>query len=288
MWTHGRAWLFLKDTIFNVEWEVWSKRFGITLGLGYYDCALSFSLSLWFFSFHWHVDNHKLESWIRHKIKRPGETYGNGRAIGVTVHNWAIWVNLWQDPMETRSSDPKWWAFNIDIQKLLIGKAKYTEEVLSQGNTDVIMPENRYPAKFSIIRQTWTYTRWFFAKQRDFMKLEMEGKGIPIPGKGENSYDCGDDAIRGASTPVDFDHPNFTLKYALEDFAFSVLRTRAKYASLDWRPRDEADEILEEHAKCKMSASDVEEEDIAKKEITPEMVAGATDQALGKEPDKNA
>ena len=86
-----------------------------------------------------------------------------------------------------------------------------------------------------------------------------------MPGKGENSWDCGDDALRSVTSPIDWESDRMSTRLALEDLAISVLRRRKKYASLDWLPRDEADEIIEEHAK-----------------ITEDMVSGATDHCLGK------
>jgi hypothetical protein len=54
--------------------------------------------------------------------------------------------------------------------------------------------------------EEWTFPRWFVAKQSDSITISIEGKGIPIPGKGENSWDCGDDAIRGVTSSTDWDN----------------------------------------------------------------------------------
>jgi len=157
---------------------------------------------------------------------------------------------LWHDPMESRSVDPKWGMFTLNFKRMITGRHKYTVALLTSGPCEVILPENRYQATFKVERQTWLYPRWMVAKQRDLITVDIDGKGIPIPGKGENSWDCGDDAIRSVSSSTDYDNPAFTIQHALKDLAIDVLKRRQRYASLDWLPVDEVDDILDEHARA--------------------------------------
>src|SRR5438132_5463242 len=110
----GRCWLSVsRKSTMGLEWNLWSKRFGVEIGLGDYDCALSLSCSLILLSLYWHLDNFHLEEWIKDKVKRKGREYGDGRQIGFRWFEGALSINLWNDPMEWASTDPRWWHFSI-------------------------------------------------------------------------------------------------------------------------------------------------------------------------------
>ena len=55
-------------------------------------------------------------------------------------------------------------------------------------------------------------------------------QGLPIPGKGENSWDCGDDAYYSIGTPA------ATAMEAVEYAADRVLETRRRYGGSSWAP----------------------------------------------------
>lgn len=61
------------------------------------------------------------------------------------------------------------------------------------------------------------------------MKME---EPVPVPGKGENDWDCGDDAIHGSTFAAT------TIPEAIGKMVGSAMRTRERYASLDWRPKE--------------------------------------------------
>jgi hypothetical protein len=54
--------------------------------------------------------------------------------------------------------------------------------------------------------------------------------GVPVPGKGENSWDCGEDALYSLSTTA------ATIDEAIEKFKASVMKTRERYGGKDWMP----------------------------------------------------
>jgi hypothetical protein len=81
----------------------------------------------------------------------------------------------------------------------LFGRPKHSLEVLSEQ--DITMPEGKYPAHVKRERRTWKRPRWFTPLVREYWDVDVEG-GIPVPGKGENSWDCDDDAIFASSFSV--------------------------------------------------------------------------------------
>jgi hypothetical protein len=76
-------------------------------------------------------------------------------------------------------------------------------------------------------------------------------EGIPIPGKGENSWDCGDDAVMGTTK----EHRG-SLRDAMNEVAMDAMKTRIRHGgSMNWLPKkDEVDAIIyeaEQKAKTK-------------------------------------
>lgn len=183
-------------------------------------------------------------NWLDRKVKN----YEEGWRFGVHVSGRYLTVDLFNaDDHSTVFWD--WWEW-------IVGKAVYESRTIASGLCKVILPEKRYEAVFSVKRQSWYYPRWFIEKQADSISIEVDS-GIPVPGKGESAWDCGDDAIYSVSSPVDYDSENYSLRKALDDLAMTVLRRRQQYASLDWLPmkKEEEDEMIEgflqEHNKSK-------------------------------------
>jgi hypothetical protein len=81
----------------------------------------------------------------------------------------------------------------------LFGKPKHSLEILSEQ--DITMPEGKYPAHVKRERRTWKRPRGFTPLVREYWDVDVES-GIPVPGKGENSWDCDDDAIFASSFSV--------------------------------------------------------------------------------------
>jgi hypothetical protein len=59
-----------------------------------------------------------------------------------------------------------------------------------------------YSATVRLFESIWCY-EWFGFPRRRIIHCEIEiPGGIPIPGKGENAWDCGEDAALSMTTPV--------------------------------------------------------------------------------------
>lgn len=227
-WRGFRSWLNLGKTTFAVEWSFWSayKHLGFHLNIATHDDFLQVGFAPYFFSFYFTIENHKLQTWLSNKIKRKDETYGSGRSIGVSIHGGSIWVDLWNDPMEHRRGDPKWWHFNIPYVDILLGKSKCSTVELETHEISIPMPEKTYPAKAIMKEYTWKRARWFDKK---ILRCEITLKeGIPLEGKGENSWDCGINYTYGVTTGKVND-----VFEAVGDLVASTLRNRIKYGGWD-------------------------------------------------------
>lgn len=167
--------------------------------------------------------------WLEELTKRSDEKYGSGRTIGLSLHGRTLWVALWYDPMMSKGTDPKWWHMAFDIDRFIKGRAKYSSRVYKSVRTAIPMPEGLYPATIGFTEERWEYPRWF-AKVRMGAQIRPDN-GIPVPGKGENAYDCDEDAIFCSSS-------SHTTEYGcIGDMVASVMRDRCKYGNgVNWRP----------------------------------------------------
>jgi len=223
-----RHWLNITEkTTFYQEWYILPWKFGIEAGIANYECAISISLRLVLFSIHVSINNAEWERWLMEKTKREDETYGSGRIIGMQMFNYTLWIDLWRDPMEWRSEDPWWWHFNIDFREILFGKSKSHFNVINQGDSVIIMPEGAYPCTYKVKTYFHERPRWFI-RTHTIIDVNIP-LGIPIEGKGENSWDCGMDATYGMSMPFS--------KYdgicqSMDNIALDMLKRRQRRGSL--------------------------------------------------------
>ena len=129
----------------------------------------------------------------------------------------------------------KGFRFSLDITDLLKGRSKYFNEVLETRDLEIPMLEKSYPCTIKLERRTWTFPRWFKIVNYG-ADIQIPG-GIPFPGKGENSWDCGDDGLWGMSCNAK------TIPEAIAKVVQSVYETRIKrggYRCLNWDKRNEA------------------------------------------------
>lgn len=163
----------------------------------------------------------KLLPW---KLNRREYNYAGGsRSIGVRVFDDAIWIDVWNDDHETRRNDPWWMRGVIHPLDILLGPMKHTEEQLQVSSAYIPMPEALYMGKARVTLDTWKRPRWPFPSVKaKHVQLEVPN-GIPVEGKGESGYDCGEDALHGISVQAD------SVEEAIGKFVASVYRERRKH-----------------------------------------------------------
>jgi hypothetical protein len=157
----------------------------------------------------------------------------NGRTIGIKFYEEYLWIDLWNDPSESHRVDPWWWHISINLRDLFFGRAKYQDNPLETCDVIVPMPEGGYRGKAVLSESTWSRPRWF-TKRVIRVNIEMT-EPIPFPGKGENGYDCGQDACHSICTPAE------TILEGVLSLTESVMRNRQRYggSAFAWRPEVE-------------------------------------------------
>lgn len=200
LWRHGRAWL----GPLAWEWGFFRRASSLGVSLG----SRSFSIRVpWLISLYVHA--------------RDDDAFSR-REFEIRVNDDCVWISHpWVRQMEWRSDDP-WWRKDIVLHVVdwLIGKARY-EDVKGQPFRVVVpMPEGCYYAQATPSTSTWT-RRWYWPKKtRKSVSLHIPG-GIGHSGKGENSWDCGDDGLWGCGG----DDVYAAIARAVE----SVLHSRRRY-----------------------------------------------------------
>lgn len=230
-----RAKLTLIDFKFGGE----DEDFGLSLGAHWLHVHLALQRI-----FSWDTRG-KVYEWAKRRAKKLGgyafeyDPFQGRSIVAASFHDSTIWLNLWNSPMSWSHDDrKKWpwdgngWSFNLDVKDLALGKATYEERVKRVERSEVIMPEGRYPAKVTFSKVRWK-RRFGLGKWWWRVSVDVEG-GIPFPGKGENSWDCGDDATFGSTEPIErcvgpaHVYCDRTAKYVLE--------RRQRYGDLAYVP----------------------------------------------------
>jgi hypothetical protein len=135
-----------------------------------------------------------LKLWITRDLQRyrnPEWRYG-----------WELSLTLWQRWFgeQTGNSETEQATFCLWRERLLdwvFGKTVCTVTHGRKHDILIHMPEGDYPAVAKYEWRCWTRPRWLFHRMRLSTDVDIP-KGIPFQGKGENSWDCGDDGLFGS------------------------------------------------------------------------------------------
>lgn len=221
-----RWWWRLGKAHWTFEWE-WGWRLGWflqrdcenwTLGVGFVFAMLYVSLE---------------HPWVM-KFARA---YDSEREIGFRIHDGAIWWMLWSSQMSWSCTTPRWRNGCFHVDDFLLGKQRYSSQVLNSELVDIPLPERAYRATAIQTIATWKRPRWF-ARMLNRIEFKMlEGEQIPIPGKGENSYDCDEDATYSISFPGN------DIEEGIGHVVADILTTRRRRAGRNWRPEKHEQEL---------------------------------------------
>lgn len=221
-----RLWMGRRTRLY-VEFSSMSRSFGIGVDVDSSDdddCL--FRLSLYFFSLYIGFGGSCFH-WAATKLLRGSY---EGRSIGFSIHDWAIWLEFWAPSMSWSRSEPWWMRWTWHPIDTFFGRTKHSEREVSRTETVIPMPEKAYPCVVVMKAETWKRPRLPWASHK-ITRAHIDCKeGVPYPGKGENSWDCGDDASYGLTCPAK------TVEEGIAKFVESVLRSRRRHGgSVNWQ-----------------------------------------------------
>lgn len=162
------------------------------------------------------------------------------RRFGLSLFDSCLTFYGGSDPHVWSRDDPWYHRLTIDLHRLLFGKASYKEEPVGEPVSGyVAVDREAYPVTAQLKVSSWTYPRRMGLSRfvnNSISRVEVDcGKGIPIPGKGENSWDLGDDKIFEASVAAN------SLEEGMERLAEMVRDRRDRYGGEGWKPEREVE-----------------------------------------------
>lgn len=209
----GRCWLWFRgfgerDRNIGFSWNFWHPHWLFNFHVAFKDESdVQFGLGLWPVSFHLSFENffpRRFKDWWHAKYEYSGREvwiYAT-RDESITGGVNFCW-NFWRDP--DGGSMKKTWrekivTFPDVILSPLFGRIKHSEETLEDKDITIPMPEGMYEGKAKLSRSTWKRPRLPFTSHVRHGAWVDIPIGIPYEGKGENSWDCGEDGIFGIGT----------------------------------------------------------------------------------------
>lgn len=228
-WSYARGWLRFGERWYErrlgqicIEWHVpHGSRWGVTFGGGDSSRNFAFTFSLPFLAtMYVTFENAFAKPFIEWDFDRGGD-----RQISCYFHDWTFRYSLWVGSMASWSrSYPwcRWWRQGSFDFKNLLGKQSYRRwDIGAPIPIQIPLPEGVYQAVAQREGAIWKRPLWF-AHERRFVDVKIP-KGLPFAGKGENSYDCGDDGLYGYGVEGD------SIEKAIAHGVESVLMSRRRY-----------------------------------------------------------
>ncbi len=168
--------------------------------------------------------------WARVSEAADPKNWYYARHTGIRVHphegcllawEWDAYDGMW-------SRDTPWWRDWALRWADIAGRTKAETIDGETGATVVPLPEGTYPATWKRTEYVRRYVRFPGTlldringpKRHHTVNIDIPG-GIPVEGKGENSYDCGMDGLFGVN--------GATVEDAVANAVRSVLRDRSRY-----------------------------------------------------------
>lgn len=228
---HGRWWMHAWGRTFRFSWHLWTDFCGASINADDED-GLRFHaafppVAIWFtvpIPAHKWLSKPFWDKWNQKYGGYPGSNkYSDFNFFSIRVFDWAIWWDFLKFDWGWSNQMPRWMHGSWHFLDTILGEQKYTNEVLSTHEVLIPMPEGSYPATVKLELATWKRARWPFKKSVRRSDIDIP-VGIPHQGKGENSWDCGEDALYGQSGGE-----CWTVDKAISGVVESALSYRRKY-----------------------------------------------------------
>jgi len=222
LWKGGGAYAHFNDNKeINFQWAIPTKHWGISFTLND-EKEIKFSFCGLYLTFDRFLPE-KARNFIHEKYKYES------KELSISYCDDYFHWEVWTSPDSWDSKTPKWRKGGVFLSDTFFGKAIYSKQTLEEDNVIIRMPEKDYPAKVTLFESTWKRPR--FKKPVVIIRGTVDlDEGIPIPGKGEDSWNIEDTAI------TSFTCPSNTIQEVITTFIKDINRTRNKYGGPNWKP----------------------------------------------------
>lgn len=238
IWMAGRFWLYFgkpfgRTPTLRIEWGLFRRaRLNLCAELEYFtgdgEDGIGGHVSVpWLFFLFVHLEGILPYSW--------GRRFGGTRQTNIRFSDGDVRVALFEREHEWNSRDP-WWVRGIRfrIGEWIFGKTRH-RVVRTEGPMDILvcMPEAQYRGTVEIKDEEWVSR--FSTKRVRRAHVEMQDP-VPFPGKGENAWDCGEDATHSMTCVAD------NWEDAIAEMTRTVLKSRRRHGGRNWRPSEKKPE----------------------------------------------
>ncbi len=216
------------------------------------DQAVVFGISFGL-AFYFRMEGIIPKSWFPSYLAEPYGYLPEEKEIRISFFDWCLNWSFWMRPHEWNSTDSKLRRGSFDFQRFLKGKHTCEWIPIRTNYRMVNMIEDSYPIRVIENRRVDKWERWFTKESisydvtvGDFNESgEFIQKYIPVEGKGENSWDCGESGTGGCTFPYKkhWNHRIDPIEEAVLYFETDVKRDRIRYGGVNWKPRAYRDEI---------------------------------------------
>lgn len=215
---------------FMLSWHLWRPHKLLGAGIEAHpgsDSDILLNANLWPVSFWLGVEGvgHLFNDWWMKRYRYSGREVGFSLSYDKdgALPSLHLRFDGWVDNMEWDSRTPKWRHFSTDIFDHVFGPTKHMEALLvPKKAVKIPMPEGSYDGTFELKERRISRKYWPLTETFTTAHVEVD-VGIPHEGKGENSWDCGEDATYGLSCPATGEAD------AISKVVKSVLESRRKY-----------------------------------------------------------
>jgi hypothetical protein len=252
LFPEGRCWLFFGQETprspwarLGFEWQIGGiRRLDLSSTFAGEEHDLEFSIKIPFLFALWVM----LESsFLRRIFRKIKQGFGYETAIEIdreAIRLHVLYNEVWgarqvagdkKSNIYIRAADRPGFGFYISFYFLdwLFGRRKYSEENISEPvsvpieiHPDTTLLGRKYSAKVRLYRATWKRPRSSRIDTIGRADVELETP-IPIPGKGENSHDQGDDATYSLTCTAD------TPEQAIGRLVSGIVSRRKEYGLPD-------------------------------------------------------
>lgn len=169
------------------------------------------------------------------------------REFSIKLHGGAIWWNFWvSEEWASYCKNKTWRMGSFRFMDKIKGKHKYQREESDRRQFLLPFLEGIYNVEVIKWNRTDSYPRWPTSRMITWEvragyydeKGEWKDKPIPVEGKGENSYDCDEDATWSISFPgPPYKKEVNTAYLAALYFWHSMMKSREHLGSAKWLPK---------------------------------------------------
>lgn len=176
------------------------------------------------------------------------------KEFSIGIHGNALWWNFWvSEEWSSWTKNKTWRKGSFNYLDKIKGKVDYQRKEVDRRQFLLPFLEGIYNVEVIQTARTVKWPRWPTSRSTGWEvragyydeKGEWKDKPIPVEGKGENSYDCDEDATWSISFPGPPYKKDVRTPYeAALYFWHSMMKSREQRGSAKWLPKDFKDNKL--------------------------------------------